>query len=125
MAETPEEHPLGSEEERRQHFEHVRDLAEVGPPAPVSLADMKTELRIDAAVTEHDGMLGDQIAAATEFIERQTGVTLDADAPKALRQAVILYVRELYGGFPELKYPSAAVYQIIAPYRRLVSNDGG
>ena len=97
----------------------------------VSLDTMKAELRINTGVTDHDALLIRQIGAAVSFVESavsfvesKTGATLDAASPEALKQAVILLVRQFYDGYREIR-PTEAFYALIAPYRQFVASDDG
>ena len=89
----------------------------------VSLAAIKRELRFDSRTDDgsQDDMLTAQIEAAVSFVSRETSrPLLDGAAdevPKALKQAVILCVREFYNGYAEIR-PTAAFYALIAPWRR-------
>ena len=80
------------------------------------LATMKSELRIPD--DSHDDLVTGQIVAAWNFISELTGRgSADLDNA-ALRSGAILLVRELYGGYREIK-PNAAFYALIDPFRNL------
>ena len=92
----------------------------------VSLDAIKRELRFDASTDDgsQDDLLTAQIEAAVSFVSREISRPLldegddEADeVPPALRQAVILCVRQFYDGHPEIR-PTAAFYALIAPWRR-------
>ena len=91
----------------------------------VSLDTVKLELRFDSTDDgSQDDMLTAQIGAAVSFVSREISRPLldegddEADeVPPALRQAVILCVRQFYDGRPEIR-PTAAFYALIAPWRR-------
>ena len=89
----------------------------------VSLDEIKRELRFDSRTDDgsQNDMLTAQIEAAVSFVSRETSrPLLDGAAdevPKALRQAIILCVRQFYDGHPEIR-PTAAFYALIAPWRR-------
>ena len=87
----------------------------------VSLDEIKFELRFDSTDDgSQDDMLTAQIEAAVSFVSREISRPLldEADeVPPALRQAVILCVRQFYDGHPEIR-PTAAFYALIAPWRR-------
>ena len=84
----------------------------------VSLDEIKRELRIDGA--DQDDLLADHIAAAQALIAREIEVLLsdlDEAAKPALKQAVILCVRQFYEGYREIR-PTEAFYALVAPWRR-------
>ena len=91
----------------------------------VSLDAIKRELRFDSTDDgSQDDMLTAQIEAAVSFVAREISRPLldegddEADeVPPALRQAVILCVRQFYDGATEIR-PTAAFYALIAPWRR-------
>ena len=87
----------------------------------VSVADIKRELRFDDSDDgSQNDMLTAQIEAAVSFVSREISRPLldEADeVPPALRQAVILCVRQFYDGYAEIR-PTAAFYALIAPWRR-------
>ena len=88
----------------------------------VSLDEIKRELRFDDSDDgSQDDMLTAQIEAAVSFVARETSrPLLDGAAdevPQALKQAVILCVRQFYDGHAEIR-PTAAFYALIAPWRR-------
>ena len=91
----------------------------------VSLDAIKRELRFDASDDgAQDDLLEAQIKAAVSFVSREISRPLldegddEADeVPPALRQAVILCVRQFYDGYAEIR-PTAAFYALIAPWRR-------
>ena len=91
----------------------------------VSLDAIKRELRFDDGDDDsQDDLLTAQIEAAVSFVSREISRPLldegndEADeVPPALRQAVILCVRQFYDGYAEIR-PTAAFYALIAPWRR-------
>ena len=83
----------------------------------LSVAAMKTELRIPATETSHDALLTSQIVSAVSFCARSTGAAL-ADLP---RPAIVAAVRSQYDGNRELG-PRAAVYGWLAPFRSYKSD---
>ena len=67
----------------------------------VTLARMKTELRIPATISDHDSIITDQISASISYISETTGRDLlddDTIVPDALIAAAISLVRSLYSG---------------------------
>ena len=83
----------------------------------VSLAAMKTELRIPLDIHEHDDLITLQIASAVSHVARTTGATAQVLAEQtALRSAAVLLVRELYDGAREIR-PNAAFNLLMRPYR--------
>ena len=101
----------------------------------VSLDEIKRELRIGGdteqsrtAYNAHNGLLTDHIAAAVAFVGREIdrplidegeteGLPGDDPAMPALKAAVTLVIRQLYGGYREIR-PTEAFYALIAPWRR-------
>ena len=87
----------------------------------VSLDEIKRELRIGATDNSQHDLLTAQIEAAVSFISREISRPLLEgevdDVPKALKQAVVLCVRQFYDGYAEIR-PTAAFYALIAPWRR-------
>lgn len=88
----------------------------------VSVADVKVELRISPGVSSHDALLESHVEAASAFVARHTGLTVDDTSPLALRQAVILCVRQFYDGYREIR-PGEAFFALIAPYRTFVGDE--
>ena len=83
----------------------------------VSLAAMKTELRIPLDIHEHDDLITKQIQSAVSHVARTTGATAQVLAEQtALRSAAVLLVRELYDGAREIR-PNAAFNLLMRPYR--------
>ena len=83
----------------------------------VSLAAMKTELRITLDIHEHDDLITKQIQSAVSHVARTTGATAQVLAEQtALRSAAVLLVRELYDGAREIR-PNAAFNLLMRPYR--------
>ena len=80
----------------------------------VSLSTMKLELRIDDAITEHDGLLARQITDAANFIATAAGVALADLGP--LRPAITSAVRQLYDGYREIR-PDEAFFALMQPFR--------
>ena len=80
----------------------------------VSVALMKTELRIPATETEHDALLTGQIHSAANYVMKSTGADL-AGLPR-LRPAIVSAVRSQYDGNRELS-PDSATYAWMEPYR--------
>ena len=80
----------------------------------VSLATMKTELRIPAGEVSHDALLSEQITNAANFVAQSTGLAL-ADLPP-VAAAIIAAARDLYNGNREVS-EDAAQYAWLAPYR--------
>ena len=80
----------------------------------VSLAAMKTELRIPDAETSHDAMLTGQIHDAANFVQQATGLAL-ADLG-ALAPAIVSTVRDAYNGNREIG-PNAAANTFLSVYR--------
>ena len=78
------------------------------------LDDMKMELRIDSAITEHDDLISKQIQSAVSYVSRTTGAEGDDLLP--LRAAAVSLCRELYDGFRELG-PRSTVYGLLEPYQ--------
>ena len=83
----------------------------------VSLAAMKTELRIPLDIHEHDDLITKQIQSAVSHVARTTGATAQVLGEQtALRSAAVLLVRELYDGAREIR-PNAAFNLLMRPYR--------
>ena len=78
------------------------------------LDDMKLELRIDSAITEHDDLISKQIQSAVSYVSRTTGAEGDNLLP--LRLAVAAVVRDLYDGYREIR-PNAASDALMQPYK--------
>ena len=78
------------------------------------LDDMKMELRIDSAITEHDDLISKQIQSAVSYVSRATGAEGDDLLP--LRLAVIAVCRDAYDGYREVK-PNAASNAWMDPYK--------
>ena len=75
----------------------------------VTLERMKQELRIPLTITDHDSIITDQIESAISWVSEATGIDLLEDSaiiPEALKQAVILLVRDLYTGVRDQKTDS-------------------
>ena len=83
----------------------------------VSLASMKTELRIPATETEHDVLIAGQIHNAVNYVATSTGADL-AGLPR-LRPAIVSAVRSQYDGNRELS-PDSAVFSWLEPFRKRV-----
>ena len=80
----------------------------------VSLASMKTELRIPLSEVSHDALLSDQIHSAANFVMEATGRPL-SDL-HLLRQAIVSAARDMYNGVQQIE-PDAAAYAWLQPYR--------
>ena len=89
-------------------------ITEAEALAIVSLVDMKMELRIDGAITEHDSLITSQIVSAVRFVSRTTGAEGDELLP--LRAAAISLCRELYDGHRELS-PRSTVYGLLEAFQ--------
>ena len=84
--------------------------------AVVSLALMKTELRIEQSETSHDALLVSQIVNAVSYAKESTGREV-ADFP-ALRAAAVAIVRAQYNGLAEIT-PDAAHNAWLDPFRSI------
>ena len=91
-------------------------LTESQALAVVSLALMKTELRIEQSETSHDALLVSQIVNAVSFFKEATGRDV-ADFP-ALRGAAVAIVRAQYDGVPEIT-ENAAHNAWLDPFRSI------
>ena len=80
----------------------------------VPLDDMKMELRIDSAITEHDDLISKQIQSAVSYVSRSTGAEGDDLLP--LRSAAVAVARDLYNGVHEIT-PNAAHNAWMDPFR--------
>ena len=80
----------------------------------VSLAMMKTELRIGQSETEHDAMIVSQIVASVSYLAAATG--REGEGLLALRLAATALVRDLYDGRRNLTEDSA-VHAFAEVYR--------
>ena len=90
----------------------------------VSLATMKTELRIPLDIHEHDELITGQITAAVSHVAQTTGQPPQGIAEQtALRSAAVLLVRELYDGAREIR-PNAAFNLLMRPYRSYKPTQG-
>ena len=91
------------------------------PLAIVSVAEVKTALRIVGDDTDHDQLLTGYIKAAVGWIEEQTELALTSDSfaadqvPAIIRAAVHLLVRDMYD-LREDWPKNSAVRVWIAPY---------
>lgn len=77
---------------------------------PVSLTEAKLFLRVSHEA--EDGLIETLIAAAKARVEQATGLTLDGDAPAALRLAMLKLIHAAYEGEGE-----GDVAAWIAPWR--------
>ena len=84
--------------------------------AVVSLATMKTELRIEQSETSHDDLITAQIVAAVSFVVESTGRAVDDLA--GLEPAISSAVRAMYDGFTEIT-PNAAHNAWMDPFRSI------
>ena len=73
-------------------------------------ADPTAAAAATAAEAAHDDLVTGQITGAWNFISEATGRGYSDLGSPALRSAAVLLVRELYGGYREIK-PSAAFYR--------------
>lgn len=66
------------------------------PISPISLAEAKAHLRIDAS--EDDALIGRLCIAATQFFENECNrvLTDGAAVPQLLKQGILLYMAHLY-----------------------------
>ena len=87
----------------------------------LSLADMKTELRIADEIKEHDELITGQILSALNFVSAATDRTEAGELDKpALRSAAILLCRVLYNGEREIR-KNAAMYHLMGPFKSFVA----
>ena len=89
-------------------------ISEAAALVVLPLSTMKLELRIDDAITEHDGLIIGQIQSAVSFVARSTGAEGDDLLP--LRAAAISLCRELYDGNRELS-PRSTVYGLLEAFQ--------
>ena len=82
--------------------------------ALVSVAHMKTELRIPASEVDHDALLTRMIHDSANFAAKSTGLVL-ADM-HLLRPAIVSSVRAKYDGLPEIG-PRAAHNAWLEPFQ--------
>ena len=94
------------------------------PAEILPLATMKTELRIEASIVEHDDLLTGQIESAVNFVDMLTdfGVAekAAADVPPVFRAAAVIVARRLYDG-ADSWFPTFALYQLIRPMLKLTA----